>query len=117
CLALSMATVGTPIVLQNNSVPSVVLDCVYHYEEYEAKGLTVKWFWHKDHEPVYQWIPGGTPEVRGILTGRVAVDHIASSDFFSRHRALSIIRPTSDLSGLYTCTVSTYYDEKRYSLP
>lgn len=62
-----MVTRTPPAVVRNGSVASVLLDCNYGYDRHEAAGLTVKWFWAGDHEPVYQWIPGGVPEVRGIL--------------------------------------------------
>lgn len=65
--ALRLEGPKAPIVVRNDSEASVVLDCDYRYDLFEAPGLTVKWFWERDHEPVYQWIPGGVPEVRGIL--------------------------------------------------
>ena len=57
----------TPLLRINGTDQPLLLDCNYEYEQHETAGLTVKWFWDKDHEPAYQWIPGEVPKVRGIL--------------------------------------------------
>ena len=39
---------------------------------------------------------------------------MASHDTYARHRALQILRPTSELSGTYTCIVSTFLEERKH---
>ncbi|XP_050737533.1 uncharacterized protein LOC127009001 isoform X3 [Eriocheir sinensis] len=48
----------------------------------------------------------------GVLKGRVNLDYPATKDKYSRHRALELLRPTTDLSGYFTCRVSSFHDEK-----
>jgi len=47
----------------------------------------------------------------GILKGRLNLDYIASSQKSQAHRALQIISATTELSGEYKCSVSTFHDE------
>lgn len=49
----------------------------------------------------------------GILKGRLNLEYTASKDTNSVHRALHIIEPGPDLSGNYTCLVSTFRSEDR----
>jgi len=72
----------SPVILNNGTNQPVVLDCDYDYDHYEASGLTLKWFWYRDHEPVYQWIPGGVPEVRGILKVRPSNSYPTFTNLF-----------------------------------
>ena len=45
--------------------------------------------------------------------GRLNLSYVASPDYFRRHSALLLARPTLDLAGRYTCKVSTFLDEDR----
>lgn len=38
----------------------------------------------------------------------INVNHTASYDTSKRHRALAIMRPMKNMSGIYECSVSTY---------
>ncbi|KAK9878651.1 hypothetical protein WA026_023101 [Henosepilachna vigintioctopunctata] len=96
-----VAHLGTPI----------VLDCDYSVERDE--GLVVKWFFNDRKTLIYQWIPHTKPVTLGVLKGRVNLDYSASSDINSIHRALQITKPGPDLSGNYTCAVSSYFSEDR----
>jgi len=58
-----------------------------------------------------QWIPGKRPQDLGLLKGRLNLDYRASGDPYERHRALEILRPTYELTGLYKCKVSTVEDD------
>ncbi|KAG5880128.1 hypothetical protein JTB14_037360 [Gonioctena quinquepunctata] len=89
----------------------VVLDCDYTLEESLDDGLVVKWFFNEKPTPIYQWIPKTKPREMGILKGRLNLDYSASEDTNSVHRALHIIEPGPDLSGNYTCMVSTFRGE------
>lgn len=112
CRGLHIIELEVPAVIQNGSQSSVLLDCKYHYERYEEDGLVVKWFWNHEPEAVYQWIPGKRPEAMGVLKGRVNLDFPASKDKYSQHRALEILHPTTELTGDFTCRVSSFHDEE-----
>ena len=60
---------------------------------------------------MYQWLPGKRPQDLGVLRGRLNLEHRASDEAHQRHRALEILRPTTELSGAYRCKVLTYDDE------
>ncbi|CAG5007694.1 unnamed protein product [Parnassius apollo] len=47
----------------------------------------------------------------GILRSRVDLAYRASSDPLKMHRALRIVKPNTDISGDYTCVVSTFMEE------
>ena len=53
------------------------------------------------------------PQALGVLRGRLDLSHVVSDDPYSRHRALAIRRPTTDLSGDYTCLVSSFQAEDK----
>nr|XP_045608701.1 uncharacterized protein LOC123764709 isoform X1 [Procambarus clarkii] len=111
CCGLHIVDLVVPEVIQNGSRSSVVLDCAYRYERYEQEGLVVKWFWNNEPEAVYQWIPGKMPEAMGILKGRVNLEYPATRDKYSKHRALEILHPTTNLTGSFTCRVSSFHEE------
>ncbi|XP_075226912.1 uncharacterized protein LOC142327600 [Lycorma delicatula] len=99
-----------------NGSEAAVLDCEYTLTPEEAKalstaGLVLKWFFNNGPEPVYQWIPGQKPQELGLLKGRLDLQYEASNQAGTMYRALRIIRPTTDLSGEYKCTVSTFHTE------
>ncbi|VEN51280.1 unnamed protein product, partial [Callosobruchus maculatus] len=92
---------------------SVVLDCDYTLEESKDEGLVVKWFFNEIPTPIYQWIPDKRPQEIGILKGRLNLNYSASKDTRTIHRALHILSTGPDLSGNYTCLVSTFNSEDR----
>ncbi|XP_046658296.1 uncharacterized protein LOC124352714 [Homalodisca vitripennis] len=101
-----------PYVVNNSGL--VVLDCQYTLTPYDLQldsGLVVKWFFNNGPAPVYQWIPSQRPQDLGILRGRLDLDYRASDNNATMFRALSILNPTTDLSGEYRCAVSTFTDE------
>ncbi|XP_071513429.1 uncharacterized protein [Panulirus ornatus] len=50
----------------------------------------------------------------GMLKGRVDLEYVASQEQHHRHRALKILNPTTDLTGHYSCVISSFNDEKIY---
>ncbi|XP_074034853.1 selection and upkeep of intraepithelial T-cells protein 1 [Leptinotarsa decemlineata] len=88
----------------------VVLDCDFTLEDKDDE-LVVKWFFNGKW--VYQWIPGAKkrPQGLGILKDRLNLEYAASVDANSIHRALHILKADPDLSGNYTCSVSTVQSE------
>ncbi|KAB0794602.1 hypothetical protein PPYR_11441 [Photinus pyralis] len=91
----------------------VILDCDYSWEETKDEGIVVKWYFNEEKIPVYQWIATKKPQVLGILKGRLNLEYSVSQDKNSKHRALHITKPGPDLSGDYTCLVSSFNNEDR----
>lgn len=99
-----------PEIIQYGVQDAVILDCDYSYGN-NTSGLVVKWFFKNKARPVYQWIASQKPQDMGILRGRVDLTYRASSDPLKMHRALRIVKPNTDISGDYTCVVSTFMEE------
>ena len=102
-----------PSVIESGALPYVILDCNYDIYEQEGRHVDVKWFFGDDPQPFYQWIPGRRPQTRGdLFEGRLDLSYsIERAHRFKKHRALKIIRPTTELSGMYKCKVSSLMDE------
>lgn len=94
---------------------AAILDCDYTLEDaMDHSGLVVKWYFNDQSRPVYQWIPGTKkPQGLGVLRDKLNLDYRASKDARTWHRALHIPEPSADMSGDYTCVVSTFGDEDR----
>ncbi|KAH0810286.1 hypothetical protein GEV33_012505 [Tenebrio molitor] len=108
---------GTGVKINKLQVPevikhgaSVILDCDFTLEDRE-EDLVVKWYFNKNKTLVYQWIPALKPQGLGILKDRLNLEYAASVDANSVHRALHILKAVPDLSGDYTCSVSTLQSE------
>lgn len=105
CVAIWKLSV--PRWVQNGTEEPILLDCEYVYNEHDVR-LVVKWFFNDLLEPVYQWIPElNARQTSGILTGRLDDSFTVGGSRDSQYRALRIIRPTTELSGRYTCVVSS----------
>ncbi|XP_077563686.1 uncharacterized protein LOC144179269 [Haemaphysalis longicornis] len=105
CVAIWKLSV--PRWVQNGTEEPILLDCEYVYNEHDVR-LVVKWFFNDLLEPVYQWIPElNARQTSGILTGRLDDSFTVGGPRDSQYRALRIIRPTTELSGRYTCVVSS----------
>ncbi|XP_019758642.2 uncharacterized protein LOC109536736 isoform X1 [Dendroctonus ponderosae] len=87
-----------------------ILDCDFTLDDSETD-LVVKWYFNT--ALVYQWIPStkNRPQSLGVLKDRVNLNHQASVDANSIHRALHILNTGPDLSGNFTCSVSTLESE------
>ncbi|XP_063221887.1 uncharacterized protein LOC134530713 isoform X2 [Bacillus rossius redtenbacheri] len=109
-LAVRINNLLVPPTVRTNSDKPVILDCDYTLKQGED-GLVVKWFFNNTPAPVYQWIPGQRPQELGILKGRLNLNYEASDNHVTKHRALYIVNPTTDLTGEYKCFVSTFNDE------
>lgn len=114
--------VGMSVKINELRVPEVIrhgtaalLDCDYTLEDsVDHTGLVVKWFFNDQSRPVYQWIPGAKkPQGLGVLKNKLNLEYRASSDERTMHRALHILHPSAELSGEYTCVVSTFVNEDK----
>ena len=109
---LEIIDIRVPLVVEDGSMASVVLDCDYVLRRADKRSeLVVQWYFGNGSSPVYQWIPGKRPQDLGVLKGRLNLDYRASNDLYKRHRAMQILRPTADLSGQYRCKVATVEEE------
>ena len=66
----------------------------------------------------FQWLPGRPPQAIGELfeNGRLDLSYEVDTQpgekkEFKKHRALKIMRPTTELTGTYRCKVSSFVDE------
>ena len=75
--------------------------------------MDVKWFFGNDPQPFFQWLPGRPPQTIGdLFKDRLDLSYeVADSDQFRKHRAIKILKPTTELSGMYRCKVSSFVDE------
>ncbi|KAK9712226.1 hypothetical protein QE152_g24992 [Popillia japonica] len=100
-----------PSQLQHGTANDVTLDCKYQIEnKNDRNGLVVKWFFQQNNL-IYQWFPGKVPEVTPLWKQNVDLNHKISNDPLTKYRALKIINISTDMSGEYTCKVSSYEDE------
>ncbi|XP_068241956.1 uncharacterized protein [Palaemon carinicauda] len=117
-IASVLSGLGRSVSIVNLSVPNVVeadtepilLDCQYRVQEWESSGLVVKWYLDAVHL-VYQWIPPIKPQALGVLSGLANTSYKVSKEPWEAFRALYIPHPQPELSGRYSCVVSTYEDE------
>ena len=92
----------------------ILLDCDFDYIESEKYQLDIKWYFNGEPSPFFQWVPGqmSKPQIIGErFRDHVDVDHSVHTDSYKSHRALLLKRPSLELSGVYTCKVSTFLDE------
>ncbi|KAJ0179576.1 hypothetical protein K1T71_005288 [Dendrolimus kikuchii] len=108
--AVKVVKIVVPEIIQYGVQDAVILDCDYTLGN-DTSGLMVKWFFKNNARPVYQWIVSQKPQDMGILRGRVDLTYRASNDPLKLHRALRIVKPNTDISGDYTCVVSTFMEE------
>ena len=96
-------------------VDSVILDCDYDLEGTSKKDLVVKWFLdhYNPYTPVYQWIFGRSPQIdkEAPIAKYIDLQYRASNDAHTMFRAMRLVRPNIDLSGNYTCKISTIEEE------
>lgn len=107
---MKIVKLAVPEIIQYGVQDAITLDCDYNVTN--TNGLVLKWFFRNKIRPVYQWIPGQKPQDLGILKGRVDLLYRASSDPIKMHRALRIVKLNTDISGDYTCVVSTFSGEE-----
>ena len=102
-----------PRMIESGSEPHVILDCDYDLRETEGTQVDVKWFFRDDPQPFFQWLPGRPPQTIGdLFQDRLDLTYeVAGSDEFRKHRAIKILKPTTELSGMYRCKVSSFVDE------
>ena len=101
-----------PAVIENGSLSHIILDCPYTLDPGEEKSLVLKWYLNSHTLPLYQWIPPSPPQGLGSMRHKLNLDYAVTTDPHQRHRALFILRPSIEMSGRYTCKVSTLENEE-----
>lgn len=104
--SLHILHLSVPKWVENGTEDSVLLDCVYNVNR-EDEHLVIKWFLNDDPQPIYQWIPELNKRfVSNRLKDRINLDFsLSNGNTFTKFRALNLVRPTTELSGRYSCHV------------
>ena len=76
----------------------------------EKDGMVLKWYLNS-RTVFYISVDGHLPLILGAMRGRIYLDFEITSDPYTRHRALYIYNQTVEMSGEYTCKVSTLENE------
>lgn len=106
---LKINQLDVPSSLELGTKDDLILDCIYEVQQ--EKGLEIKWFY--DKQQIYQWIPGiSKPRGLGKFSKRIDLEYKVTDDEDNMYRALRIKNLTLDLSGNYTCKVSSYFNEE-----
>ncbi|OWR49012.1 hypothetical protein KGM_200755 [Danaus plexippus plexippus] len=113
--SVRIISIRVPEVLQYGSKDAITLDCDYITNN--VTGLVVKWFYMDRSQPIYQWIPPQKPQALGILKNKLDLSYKISNNPYTRHRALRILSPGTELTGNYTCVVSTFLSEDERTRP
>lgn len=118
---IEIKSLKIPDRIENGTRESIILDCIYSLDENKDKiKLVIKWFFKDDPIPIYQWIP----ELDKRSVSPRFINKIDDTFFipnatpFTKYRALHLINITTDLSGTYSCHVSsiTSQDSKKKDL-
>ncbi|XP_048481110.1 uncharacterized protein LOC105387157 [Plutella xylostella] len=112
--SVRITSMRVPEVIQYGT-DAVTLDCEYAADN--VTGLVVQWFLADRSRPVYQWIPPQRPQALGLLKNKLDLTHRVSQNPYTQHRALRITSPGPELTGNYTCVVSTFLAEDQRTRP
>ncbi|RLU20168.1 hypothetical protein DMN91_006775 [Ooceraea biroi] len=108
---LIIKSMNVPATVKASETDYVILDCDYDLENTSSKGLVVKWFFN-NNEVAYQWIYGRHPQAAEPAAKYVDLLYRASDDPYTEYRAMKLNKPGIDLTGEYTCVISTFADER-----
>ena len=105
---------SVPGVVEEGS-ENVLLDCNFSYNETEEEQLEVKWYFNSDPAPFCQWIAGkeeSRPQLIGeMFRDKVDLSFTAGTTNHTKYRGLLLHKPTTSMSGVYTCKVSSLESE------
>ncbi|KAL6258266.1 hypothetical protein P5V15_010203 [Pogonomyrmex californicus] len=108
---LIIKSINIPATVKVNGTDYIILDCDYDLENTSSKGLVVKWFFNTN-QVVYQWIYGRNPLADEPAAKYIDLTYKASDDPYTEYRAIKLNKPGIDLTGEYTCVISTFADER-----
>ena len=103
---------SVPESIENGTKRFVILDCDYSYQKQDAQ-LVVKWFFNDDPFPIYQWIPEhNRRSTSPRFKDRIDINYsIPNGQPLTKYRAVKLLKPTTELSGKYTCEVSSLFSQ------
>ncbi|XP_034825118.1 uncharacterized protein [Maniola hyperantus] len=113
--SVRIMNIRVPEVFQYGTKDAITLDC--DFVTNNVTGLVVKWFYMDRSQPVYQWIPPQKPQALGLLKHKLDLSYKVSQNPYTQHRALRILSPGTELTGNYTCVVSTFLSEDERTRP
>ncbi|KAG6461987.1 hypothetical protein O3G_MSEX012983 [Manduca sexta] len=113
--SVRIVNMRVPEAIQYGTRDKVTLDCEYNTRN--VTGLVVKWFYNDRSQQVYQWIPPQKPQALGLLKDKLDLNFKVSNDPYTQQRALRIVQPVPELTGNYTCVVSTFLAEDERTRP
>ena len=112
--SVKIHALNVPKVVEEGS-ENILLDCNFDYDESEADQLEVKWYFNQEPAPFCQWIAGRSdskPQLIGSLfEDKVDLSYTSGQNNHTKYRALLLHKPTTTMSGTYTCKVSTLESE------
>lgn len=108
---LIIKNVNIPAMVKAGDTDYVILDCDYDLENTSSHGLVVKWFFN-GNEVTYQWIYGMSPLAGETASKYADLKYKASDDPYTEYRAIKLDKPGIELTGEYTCVISTFTDER-----
>lgn len=112
-LGVKIRELSVPSMVELGS-ENILLDCDFDYNDTERIQLDIKWYFEDEPSPFYQWVPEqmARPQIIGEkFRQHIDLDHVVHTDSHKKHRALLLKKPTTELSGSYTCKVSTFVSE------
>lgn len=113
---MTIKSVNIPSMIKASDTDYIILDCDYDLEDTASRGLVVKWFYNTNRV-VYQWIYGHNPLADEPVSKYVDLTYKASDNPYTEYRAIKLNKPGVDLTGEYTCVISTFEDERIESAP
>lgn len=108
---LIIKSINVPAIVKVSETDSIILDCDYDLENTSSHGLVVKWYFNTD-QLVYQWIYGRYPLADEPAVKYIDLAYKTSDDPYTGYRAMKLNKPGVDLTGEYTCVISTFADER-----
>ncbi|CAH1285798.1 unnamed protein product [Diabrotica balteata] len=95
----------------NSSVDHADFDC--NYEAVNESDIEVKWFFNGNVEQVYQWLPGYNTTGYGMnsLRDKLDIEYKVTNDSDTEYRGFRIKHIGRELTGNYTCKVSSETNE------
>ena len=110
-VSLEILGVVNPGPIENGTQSYAIVDCLYALDPKDLETLEIKWYFRYDPEPIYTWIPKSKPQVSSAFRRHVNLGYLATSDPYSKHRALYLQNLNTALSGRYSCRVSSVYKD------
>ena len=113
-MSVEIHELTVPGVVEEGS-ENVLLDCNFSYNESEAEQLEIKWYFNQDPAPFCQWIAGKEdtkPQLIGnLFKDKVDLSFTAGHTNHTKYRGLLLHKPSTSMSGTYTCKVSSLESE------